>query len=190
MAANHSLTVLGPRIQTGTYILRIRLAQSLSLAFGRFRDGRQLSLPAGSYLYVGSAMGRKGATTLARRLVRHASRSGRRPPHTIRAQMLATFPTLGLGSGDLRPRGPKSLFWHVDYLLDPASVTLTHVLALRSPRRLEESLATLIATRPYTSLPFPGLGASDTRSTTHLFSVEPAPGWWFQLIRKAGSLLD
>lgn len=178
------VTVIGREVQSGAYLLRIHVAEPLALTFGRFRDGEPLPFPPGDYLYAGSAMGLKGATSLARRLVRHATRSGRRAPHPIREQMLATFATVGLGRGDLRPRRPKSLFWHVDYLLDPPAVSLTHVLAIRSPQRLEEDLAALAAAQCYTYVPARGLGASDTPGSTHLFSIQSRPGWWPKLLRR------
>ena len=183
------LTVVGEQVQSGAYILRIRVKTPLALAFGRFRGGATVPLPAGDYLYVGSAMGRRGASSLARRLVRHATRSGDRAPHPIRAQMLETFARHGLGSGDLRPRRAKSLHWHVDYLLDPLAVSLTHVLAVRSTVRLEEAMAELVANRPYTSLPAPGLGASDTRGGTHLFAVAPMEAWWGTLVTRVARRL-
>ena len=176
------VTILGGEAQSGAYILRLRAAEPLALAFGRFRGGAPVSLPAGQYLYVGSAMGARGASSLARRLVRHATRSGERPAHPIRAEMIARFGAADLGRGDLRPRRGKRLFWHVDYLLDSLAVSLTHVLVVRAPVRLESALAGLVADRPYADTPVPGLGASDTRGSTHLFSVAPSPGWWAQLI--------
>lgn len=182
------VTILGGAEESGAYLLGMRAREPLALAFGRFRGGRPIPLPAGTYLYVGSAMGTKGASSLARRLVRHATRSGDRPAHTIRAEMIARFATAGLGRGDLRPRSAKSLFWHVDYLLDPLAVSLTHVLAVRAPGRLEATLARLVADRPYTEIPVPGLGASDTRDGTHLFSATPAPGWWTQLVEEVRGL--
>jgi len=178
------VSVIGREVQSGAYLLRIHVAEPLAVTFGRFRNGESLPFPPGDYLYAGSAMGQKGASTLARRLVRHATRSGGRAPHPIREQMLATFAAAGLGRGDLRPRRPKSLFWHVDYLLDPPAVSLTHVLAIRSPERLEEDLAALIAAQCYTYVPARGLGASDTRDATHLFSVQSRPGWWPKLLRR------
>lgn len=178
-----TVTVLGQEAQCGAYLLRIRSGAPLAVRFGRYRQGAPVALAAGDYLYVGSAMGRRGASTLARRLVRHATRR-KGPPHNIHAQMLATFAELELGTGDLRPRGSKRLFWHVDYLLEQPEVTLTHVLVIRSNSRLEQALATLLAQQPYTSTPAPGLGASDASGATHLFAVggEVEGGWWVDLL--------
>lgn len=172
-----SVTVLGNEAQSGAYVLRMRMDEPLAIQFGRFRQGEAVALTAGAYVYVGSAMGQKGAPSLARRLVRHATRR-EGTPHEIRALMLDTFARLELGSGDLRPRGAKRLFWHVDYLLEAPGVSLTHVLALRSRVRLEQEMAELVAAQVYTSTPLPGLGASDTPGGTHLFAVAPGEGRW------------
>ena len=52
--------ILGNDSQAGTYVLRIRLSKSTSLQFGRFKKGKLISLPAGVYTYVGSALSEKG----------------------------------------------------------------------------------------------------------------------------------
>jgi Uri superfamily endonuclease len=107
---------LGDDSQGGSYLLRIRVEEQLQLTFGRFQKGKPVAVPAGEYLYVGSALADRGATSLARRLVRHATRSGQRGSHPIRDQMLDRFAAIGLGRGGLRPRRGKKLFWHVDYI--------------------------------------------------------------------------
>ncbi len=177
-----TVRVLGGEAQSGAYILRLRQSQPLSMRFGRFHGGRALALDSGEYLYVGSAMAQKGASSLARRLVRHATRRNG-PPHAIRQELLAELARLELGNGDLRPRGQKRLFWHVDHFLEPAAVHLTHVLAIRSAARLETQLAVLLAALPYTTPAAPGLGASDAPGATHLFAVQPVAGWWAGLLK-------
>ena len=79
-----NIHIIGGKSQAGTYVLRIHLKENTTLQFGRFKKGKLISLPAGDYAYVGSALSEKGATSLARRLIRHATRSGNKPPHTIR----------------------------------------------------------------------------------------------------------
>mgnify|MGYP000104548018 CR=1 FL=1 len=184
------VTIVGREAQSGAYLLRILAAKRMAVQFGRFRGGEAIALPAGEYVYVGSAMGEKGASCLARRLVRHATRR-ETAPHEIRELMLAEFARLGLGHGDLQPRGAKGLFWHVDYLLEATEVSLTHVLVLRSGRRLEKELAALVAGQPYTSTPAPGLGASDAAGDTHLFAVRgERQGWWEALAAAVRALDD
>ena len=126
-----SILIIGDKSQAGTYILRIRLKEDTTLRFGRFKKGKLISTPAGEYAYVGSALAEKGATTLARRLVRHATRSGDQRPHRIREAMLSQFAECGLGDGDLLPRRGKTLHWNVDFLLDLPSAEL--VRRLRNP---------------------------------------------------------
>ena len=72
---NPSILIIGNDSQAGTYILRIRLKENTTLKFGKFKKGKLISLPAGDYVYIGSALSQKGSTSLARRLIRHATRS-------------------------------------------------------------------------------------------------------------------
>ena len=113
-----SILIIGDMSQAGTYVLRIRLKEDTALKFGKFKKGKLISLPAGDYTYVGSALSEKGATSLARRLVRHATRSGDKPPHAIREAMIHRFVDCGLGPRDLLPSHGKKLFWNIDFLLD------------------------------------------------------------------------
>ena len=183
------ITVLGDRSEGGTYVLRIRLRRALALVFGRFKGGKAISLPAGEYLYVGSALGRRGATALARRLVRHATRSGDKPPHKIRERLIARFTAIGLGSGDLLPKREKRLHWHVDYLLVQPSADLTHVIAIRSNVRLEPMIGRVLEEDPCTSIVEKGLGASDVHGNTHLLRVLGDEGWWRSLPERLQRLL-
>ncbi len=170
-------------VQSGVYVLRIRVERPLSVVFGRHRGGRPLAVPAGHFVYVGSAMGRKGSTTLARRLLRHATRSGERPPHSLRASLLRCFRRAGLGSHRLRPPEEKRLHWHVDYLLDEVAATLDAVLAIRSSRRKEDQVAGVLARSPHTAALSQGLGATDAAGRTHLLRMAGGAGAWSGLLR-------
>jgi len=165
------IVVVGGASQGGTYILRLKVMRPITMAFGRFKRGKLITVPAGECVYVGSAMGEKGAASLGRRLVRHATRSGQKAPHSIRALMLEQFKAIGLGEGDLRPRAGKKLHWNVDHLLDQPAVELTNVFIIRSKIRLEASLAQLLEDDPATFIIEKGLGANDTRGSTHLLGV-------------------
>ncbi len=167
------ITVSGDEGVGGAYLLRLRLSEPLAVAFGRFRQGEPLPLPPGEMIYVGSAL--RG---LAARLLRHATRTGGRPPQAIRDAMIAEFPALGLANGRWRAPVGKKLHWHVDYLLDETAVTLTHVLLIRSPQRLEEPLARWLNAQPETLAIAPGLGASDAQGSTHLLAVNAPEAWW------------
>ena len=69
-----SVIIIGDKSQAGTYVLRIRLREDKALQFGRFKKGKLISLPAGDYAYVGSALSEKGRHFFgqAARPARHA----------------------------------------------------------------------------------------------------------------------
>ena len=173
-----SIHIIGDDSQAGTYILRIRLKKDTALQFGRFKKGKLISLPAGDYTYVGSALSEKGATSLARRLIRHATRSGDRSPHTIRKNMINRFAECGLGPQDILPKSGKKLFWNVDFLLDLQSAEIVNVIAIRSPERLEHTIAGLLEHDTDTRIIEKGLGANDAPCNTHLLRVKTDEMWW------------
>ena len=178
-----SIRIIGGDAQAGTYVLRIRLKENTTLQFGRFKKGKLISLPAGDYTYVGSALSEKGATSLARRLIRHATRSSNKPPHAIREEMINQFAKCGLGDGNLLLRQGKTLHWNVDFLLDLQSAEIVNILAIRSPERLENSIAKWIERDPRTNIIEPGLGANDARGSTHLLRVCADNVWWASLAK-------
>lgn len=162
-------TILGEKEKQGTYLLFIELHEPASIAFGSFRKGRPLFLPAGSYLYLGSALGRRpGAEPLARRLMRHASRSGGRRPQTILNELFKLLLKHSLAGQATLPPIEKKLHWHIDYLLDLPDTSIFHIVILRSPEKLEPSLAAWLESCPETTVPAARLGAQDTRNSTHL----------------------
>ncbi|MDE0553830.1 MAG: DUF123 domain-containing protein [Candidatus Poribacteria bacterium] len=164
-----SIIIIGNASQAGTYLLRTRLKADTTLQFGRFKKGKLISLTAGDYVYVGSALSEKGATSLARRLIRHATRSGSKPPHTIRERMIIRFAECGLGPPDLLPKRAKTLHWNVDFLLDLQLTEIVNVFAIRSPERLENRIAKCLERDPRTEVIESGLGANDAPGSTHLF---------------------
>ena len=184
-----AITILGDDAQSGAYVLRLLVHERLALSFGRFRGGKAVTVPAGVYLYIGSAMGRRGAISLGRRLVRHATRTGQAAPHPLRATMLETFAAVGLGGENLLPRNAKRCFWHIDYLLDQPAVELTHLLVIRSPMRLEARLAQLLEQDPYTHILAKGLGAKDVPGNTHLLAVAADAAWWTALPGRIAHLM-
>jgi Uri superfamily endonuclease len=182
--------LLGNATLRGTYVLRVCLKDDLAQRFGRFKGGKIIPLPAGTYVYVGSALGERGATTLPRRLIRHATRSASRPPHRIRDVMLETFRAAGLGSDGLLPRSPKKLFWNIDHLLDQEAAEITQVIAIRDDRRLEAIVAGMLEDNPATCILEKGLGANDTPGSTHLLRVEADATWWPSLVDTISRMLD
>lgn len=170
-----SIAIVGNVGRQGCYLLRLRLRDNLDLAFGRFAGGCAFPLPAGEYLYVGSAMGQRGASSLPNRLLRHATRSEDRHPHAIRDDLLAMLTAVGLST---IPPKQKRCHWHVDFLLDQSAVTLTQIYMVCAPFPVEHALADWLATQPETAVIVSGLGASDHRGATHLLRTKATETWW------------
>ena len=166
---NH-ISFWGEDSETGAYVLWIEAAEDIAVTFGRFGGGRPVAVPAGYYAYVGSAMGRRGSSSLVGRLLRHATRTGRKPPHALRASLPEALVAAGLSVPAAPPSG-KRLHWHIDYLLDDPAVEIAHILALRSRTRRESELARALAAAPALVPLAPGLGASDAAGETHLFRL-------------------
>lgn len=173
-----NIFIIGKDAQAGTYVLRIRLKEDTELQFGRFKKGKLISLPAGDYTYVGSALSEKGATSLARRLVRHATRSGDKPPHTIREEMLKQFQECNLGPPDPLPKSGKKLFWNIDFMLDLELAEIINVIVIRSPERLESTIAKFLEHNPDTQIIEKSLGANDAPRYTHVLRVNADDVWW------------
>lgn len=184
-----SIVIIGDDSQAGTYLLRIHLKENITLKFGRFKKGKLISLPIGDYVYIGSALSEKGATSLARRLIRHATRTGDKRPHPIREKMINRFIECGLGPRDLLPKHGKTLYWNVDFLLDLPSVELTNIFAIRSAERLENRLAKRLERDPHTEIIERGLGANDAPGATHLLRIRENRMWWESLTDKVKSVL-
>jgi len=176
------IRIWGDQGVQGVYLLAAAVSQPLQLAFGRFQAGRRFVLPAGYYLYVGSALGQRGATTLAGRLLRHATRSGEQPAHAMRPLLHQTLQQAGLTA---TPPQHKRCHWHIDYLLDQPTVELAYIDALRTPFALEAYLAAQVVADLAIQPVAPGLGASDHQAATHLFRLtgeELAQDQWRQRV--------
>ena len=176
-----NIIIMGDISQAGTYILQIRLKEATTLQFGRFKKGKLISLPASDYVYVGSALSEKGSTSLARRLIRHATRGGSKPPHAIREDMMNRFTECSLGNGNLLPRQGKTLYWNVDFLLDLQSAEIVNIFVIRSLERLENRIAKRLELDSHTEVIERGLGANDAPGSTHLFRVRGDRTWWASL---------
>jgi len=160
----------------------MRVHHPLSIRFGRFKRGETIPVSVGDYIYIGSAMGTRGASSLARRLLRHASRTNAENPHVIRAKMLSAFEAAGLGKSPLLPPAQKRLHWHIDFLLDENAVSLSHIIAIRTDARLESQLAARLAAHPDAFALATGLGASDTRGETHFFGIKNGDAFWDEFV--------
>ena len=181
MDGSPPIIILGAQSQCGAYILRIRLAEALTLRFGRFKKGKPIPLRAGEYTYVGSARSLKGATSLRARLLRHATRTSDKPPHQIREDMVEHFKAVGLGKGTLPPKREKRLFWNVDYLLNQPSAEIITAFVIRSDKQLEAELGRLLEKDPHTVVFERGLGANDVPGATHILCVKADETWWRNL---------
>jgi len=182
--AGDELTFLGGNSQGGSYVLRIYVEKPCIMSFGRFNGGKKIAIKPGDHLYLGSALRETGATSLGRRLVRHATRCGRKRPHPIRELMLAEFLRIGLGQGDLRPKNGKRLHWNVDYLLDLDIAELVAAYVIRSPHRIERELGQLLQNDQAAVVFEPGLGANDVPGNTHLPRIEADESGWRRLPEK------
>ena len=170
-------------------MLRIRLAREVGIRFGGFKRGKEVLMPAGEYAYVGSALAEKGGASLARRVVRHATRSERKRPHAIRAEMVECFGKVGLGAGNLLSGRAKKKRWNVDFLLDLEEAGVVGVIVARSPARLEGRLAHMLEEDPQTGVVEKGLGAGDAVGETHLLRVEGGEAWWARLAERVAGLV-
>ena len=166
----------GSEVSCGAYVLRIRVAADLRTRFGRYAGGALIDVPAGEYVYIGSALASRGSTALAPRLLRHATRSGERSPHVIRAGLLTACARASLPAA--APPRRKNLFWNIDYLLDDLSAEIVSVLAVRSPHNLESHLAQALLAEPGVAPLAPRLGAHDSRDVAHLLRIPAQAGWW------------
>lgn len=178
------IVVLGDSVPCGTYLLRMHLALDIQIAFGRFKKGKHVSLSSGEYVYVGSAMAQKGSTTLANRLMRHATRTDNQPPQPIRADLITKLKTLDLIPASFTSPNPKKLFWNIDHFLDHPSVNLTQIFMIRSTPPLETTIAEMLENDSHTITFEKGVGANDTRSNTHLLRVKADEAWWANLPKR------
>lgn len=166
----------------GVYLLHLSVAVPLAVTFGRFQGGQSIPIPTGDYLYIGSALGQRGATTLAGRLLRHTTRSGDRPPHTIQPLLRAQLQERGLIPVERAGAAlPKRLFWHIDYLVDRPEAEITQIFILHTSDRVESAIARALAADPAVTPVAPGLGASDDPHATHLLRVDAPASWWHNL---------
>ena len=97
----------------GTYIIVIYLLENSKIKIGSLGE---IDFTKGYYLYIGSAMGNIGSTTLENRVKRHISKSKN-----------------------------KKIFWHIDYLLTNKKCVITRIYLIPSLNRLECIIAKEIA---------------------------------------------
>lgn len=169
---------MGEPYPCGVYLLAIQLDEGQELTFGEFQHGKAVTLPEGTYLYVGSAYGQHRSASLGYRLLRHASRSGSIGPHLIQPALEQSLDAAGL-LGSIPKK--KTLHWHIDYLLDLPTAEIRGIVVLRTMRQIEAELADRVNQQFETMILAPGLGASDYPGKTHLFYVDGDAKWWSKL---------
>lgn len=135
----------------GTYILVLSMESRQRIRVGRFGE---IELPAGWYLYAGSARGPGG---LQARLARHRRRLGAH------------------GTA-------KRAHWHVDYLREVATWAGAWICA--GDRRLECVWAARLRALPGANVVAPGFGASDCGCPGHLVHLQtlPADNWFINVL--------
>ena len=180
MDPSSNVLLSGPVQPGGVYLLWTELAVAQTLAFGKFRHGERIHLPMGGYVYVGSAHGKRGASSLGYRLLRHATRTDG-SPHPIRATLFNTLQEKGLPA---KIPNQKTLHWHIDYLLDLPNAALQEAAAILTDRRMENKIAAVLENMPETQVVAAGLGASDHAGRTHLLHVPAGKVWWEWLTRR------
>jgi Uri superfamily endonuclease len=174
-----SISFIGDQYSGGNYLLRIQVSGEVHIRFGQYREGERVRVPAGDYVYVGSAQSQLGSSTLANRLLRHATRSGGKSPHLIRTALLEQLRSERMAG--VIPR-KKNLHWHVDYLLDRSEAEIINVVVLRGSNFSESHLARIVEDQPETLVFAPGLGASDDPGSTHLLAVQGGEVWWSHMV--------
>ena len=178
MPNNPILQTGDPQLGSGAYVLRIQVSKPLQIAFGRYQRGREIAIRAGDWVYVGSAMGR--SSSLAHRLIRHATRTATQPAHGIRPALIRHF--------DCPPPRTKTLHWHVDYLLDRVEVEIVQVLVMHSSTPLE--LMAAEALDGHAEIVASGLGASDWPGQTHLRFLAAGDAAWQVMVDTISQKLD
>jgi Uri superfamily endonuclease len=93
----------------GTYILFISVKKEVFIRIGALK---KIKFTKGIYTYIGSALARKGSSSLINRVQRH-----------------------------LKSSNEKNLHWHIDYLLANENVKIAQIYLLPSPYKFECTLA-------------------------------------------------
>lgn len=93
----------------GSYLLAVYLQKAKSIIIGALGE---ISFRKGFYIYVGSALGEKGSSSLLNRVKRHVS-----------------------------PPDQKKTHWHIDYLLNDEDVVIITLYLIPSGQKMECDVA-------------------------------------------------
>ncbi|MEZ4618375.1 MAG: DUF123 domain-containing protein [Caldilineaceae bacterium] len=137
----------------GVYLLRIAVVTPLAIPFWPLCRWSCYCAAGGGLSLYRLGHGATRATTLAGRLLRHATRSADRAPHAVRGELVKA-----LQAADQRVTLPtaKRVRWHIDYLLDEAAADLRQIYALRTASPIEVPLARWLMAEPVTAVVAPG----------------------------------
>ena len=178
------ITMTGDRQPSGPYILRIRLHDACDVSFGCFNRSLPVNLASGDYVYIGSAMGQRGSSTLGNRLLRHARRTDKHQPQPIHSALAAHISSVGWPCPPAHNTRGKTVHWHIDYFLEQPEAELIQIFIICSSSRIESTLARRLVSDPATTAVAPGLGASDDHDSTHLLRVDADEDWWQNLPKR------
>ncbi len=132
-------------------------------------------------------MGKRGSSTLANRLLRHARRADTTQPHPIYADLVACVSDIGWSCPPTSTTRGKTLRWHIDYLLEQPEAELSQIYIIFCQDRIESTVARRLLSDPATVVVASGLGASDDRGSTHLLLVDAGDDWWQTLFERIGN---
>lgn len=163
---NGNICFIGSEGQAGTYILRLNLMKTMKIPFGRFDGGREIELLSGEYLYIGSALAKKGSTTLGNRIQRHCARSDPMTNHKIRSEFRQFCTQHNIHTTD-NPSN-KTPFWNIDHLTNLLEAEIIGIIAIRDLVPLENPWSEYIEAQPFSTVFAKGLGANDAEGHTHL----------------------
>ncbi len=168
--SSDSIGCIGDDFSQGTYLLLIQVQNTHSISFGRFDKGRTIDIESGYYIYIGSALNQKGATSLGNRLSRHCLRSPDKTEHHIRMKLLDFFDELGIHY--TKNPSSKTLFWNIDHLVNLDDAEIKGIIFIRSPHPFEIAWSEYLENLEETSIIAKGLGANDSKDHTHVQKLD------------------
>lgn len=182
-----SVCAIGDIHPNGTYMYLIKLSNGISIPFGRFKKGKEIHLSSGYYVYIGSALSKRGSTSLGNRLSRHLRRNPGLKEHQLRPNLIGFFDEIGITYA--RKPSDKTLFWNIDHLNNLTEAEIIGVIFIRNPVALENSWSEFIEKLDVSHVFEKGLGANDSIGHTHVQKIILVNGqnkkdymrWWGQL---------
>lgn len=168
--SDDTIGCIGDEFTQGTYLLLIHVKKSHSISFGRFDKGRIIDIELGYYIYIGSALNKKGATSLGNRLSRHCLKSNEKSEHRIRQDLLKFFDELEIHY--TKKPSDKTLFWNIDHLNNLDDAEIIGIIFIRSPHPFEISWSEYLDNMEETYIFAKGLGANDSIGHTHVQKLD------------------